>query len=352
VISSNEDLLPGIEAINANNLDLFKSLEALRKQDEFRYYSVDILASCEYMPQELFECYTQSCEIYPVDEDEVPETIREIDMDEAGFELDGWGRWDMPSSDYYDTEMFPEGYTNYDGSEVWNFIHNRICFQEFDFDDDHWKADYNKAVSGLHSMISAQVIQGIQEKLDDGEEFEEDEIWRDPKAEFARRLSPEGETPLALENLYFCFMLMLTAVSKARDRLYNDMKSGKVSMDTSNDLRHILESPLLVEPTVDIAFTRLKARAIKDSDSSDALWEARMRTRELLRIMNCVQCNKCRLHGKISVMGLSTALQILLGRTGKGGDPTHIHRVELAALMATLHKCSRALKFCQKMHAS
>ena len=37
----------------------------------FRLYSVDILASCEYMPQELFECYSESCEIYPVDDDEV-----------------------------------------------------------------------------------------------------------------------------------------------------------------------------------------------------------------------------------------------------------------------------------------
>ena len=70
-VSKNEDLLPGIEAINDSNGDLFSRLDKMRDNPYFRLYSVDILASCEYMPQELFECYTESCEIYPVDEDEV-----------------------------------------------------------------------------------------------------------------------------------------------------------------------------------------------------------------------------------------------------------------------------------------
>jgi hypothetical protein len=71
LISSNEELLAGIAAIDAANDNLFGKLDALRDKPYFRLYSVDILASCEYIPQELFECYSQSCEIYPVDEEEV-----------------------------------------------------------------------------------------------------------------------------------------------------------------------------------------------------------------------------------------------------------------------------------------
>ena len=71
VISSNHELLPGIDAINKYNEELFARLEALRESPYFRFFSVDILASCEYMPQELFECYTEGCEILPVEEDEV-----------------------------------------------------------------------------------------------------------------------------------------------------------------------------------------------------------------------------------------------------------------------------------------
>jgi hypothetical protein len=101
-ISSNEELLPGIKAIDKGNSELFQCLEALGKTPYFRLYSVDILASCEYLPQELFECYTEGCEILPIDEEEVPESIRNVDQEEYDFELDGWGRWDMPTQDYYD----------------------------------------------------------------------------------------------------------------------------------------------------------------------------------------------------------------------------------------------------------
>jgi Endoplasmic Reticulum Oxidoreductin 1 (ERO1) len=70
-ISNNEELLPGISAINESNNDLSAKLSKLCEHSFFRLFSVDILASCEYMPQELFECYTETCEIYPEDEDAV-----------------------------------------------------------------------------------------------------------------------------------------------------------------------------------------------------------------------------------------------------------------------------------------
>ncbi len=69
--SATEELAPGIQAIDAANGDLEPLLNILREQPYFRLYSVDMLGSCEYMPQELFECYSETCEIYPIDEDEV-----------------------------------------------------------------------------------------------------------------------------------------------------------------------------------------------------------------------------------------------------------------------------------------
>jgi hypothetical protein len=70
-VSINEDLKPGIAAIDAANDKISEELEILRNSPYFRLYPVDILASCEYMPQELFECYSETCEIYPIDDDEV-----------------------------------------------------------------------------------------------------------------------------------------------------------------------------------------------------------------------------------------------------------------------------------------
>lgn len=276
---------------------------------------------------------------------QVPQNIKSIDYAESEFDIDGWGRWDMPSNDYYDTDDFPDGYTGYDGSMIWEFIHNRICFAGYGYDDNHWKADFNKAVSGLHSVVSAQVVRGIQEKIESGEPFKDDEVWRDPSVEFQRRLSGSGETPLAMENLYFAYMLFLSAVAKAKDRLLADCSLYEIEGEAATALRAFLESPILSDPSVEIVTRKLQNHAM---ESANSLWEARMRCRELLRIVNCVQCNKCRLHGKIAMMGLSTALQIHLGRSGEGADISRVHRVELAALISTLLKFSKAVKLAKK----
>lgn len=331
--------------IDEANGIISEQMENLQDSPYFRLFCVDILASCEYMPQELFECYTETCEVYPVDDDDVPTSIRDADFREHEFELDGWARWDMPSNDYYDLEEFPEGYTGYDGSEIWNFIHGKIAFKGYDYNDDHWKADFNKAVSGIHSLISAQIVRGIQEKADAGEEFTEDEPWTDPKAEFDRRLSKGGEQPMAVENLYFAYMLVLSAASKARDRLLCDCQNGSIDEQSAAILEGFLALPVLSDPAVEVAPKKFTDHAV---ESSNNLWQARMRTRDLLRIMNCVQCNKCRLHGKIAMLGLSTALQIHLGRAGEGGDPERVHRVELAALLTTINKFSKAVEYCKQ----
>jgi len=68
----------------------------------------------------------------------VPDNIKRTDYAESEFELDGWGRWDMPSNDYYDIDEFPEGYTGYDGSMIWEFIHNRICFSGYVKASPYW----------------------------------------------------------------------------------------------------------------------------------------------------------------------------------------------------------------------
>lgn len=350
-----ESLAPGIDAINAALPSFTALISELRSQAYFRLYSVDMLGSCEYIPQELFECYSESCEIYPVDDDEVPSPIKDVDFHEHEFELDGYARWDMPSQDYYDTMAFPEDFTGYDGSEVWRFIHDRIGFHEGAmltdvYDADDWKADFNKALSGLHAMVSAQVVRGMQEKIAGGEGIDPESYqWTNPVVEFQRRLGPEGENPEAVENLYFTLMLLLSGVQAARDRLLKECDSGMVGdVNASNTLRSILAHPLLDDPSIEAASLRLRNHALKDSNN---LWEARMRSRDLMRIMNCVQCNKCRFHGKISTLGLSTALQLVVGHRGNGGDVGNIHRVELAALVTSMGKFLSGIELCQEMQS-
>ena len=138
-----------------------------------------MLASCEYLPQELGECVSESCEVYPIDEEEVPSNIIDVDRREWAFDLDGWARWDMPSEDYYDTQDFQESYTSYDGREVWDFVHAKIEFPANTATEDSWRNDYNKAVRGLHGSISAHILMSIKGKIEGGEMNEEGIRWEE-----------------------------------------------------------------------------------------------------------------------------------------------------------------------------
>ena len=71
--------------------------------------------------------------------------------------------------------------------------------------------------------------------------------------------------------------------------------------------------------------------------------------------MNCVQCNLCRLHGKVTVLGMAAALNVILGFGGRGEecnrppDPTSLHRVEIAALVTTCAKLSASIATVERM---
>jgi len=334
-----EEWFSGIEAIDGYNKELLELLQRLRDQPFFRLYSVDLLNGCGYMPQEEDECESVSCEVFPVDSDRVPATVRDRDASEYDFELDGWVRWDMPSEDYYDCVEIAETYTAYDGSMVWNFIHSKICFED---DSGEWQMDFNRAVSGLHACISAHIVDGMKSDTSGAV---------DAVKEYERRLSSSGEVPEAIENLYFGYMLLLCAVREASERLEKyDFGSGSdEETDVKSLVLQLLQSPLVLDKGVEVAELNMRDHAVQPGSK---LWQARLRTRDLLRIMDCVQCNVCRLHGKVGALGIATSMQVLLGAEGRGGDSSRLHRVEIAALVTTLGKFSNAIRIVTEMEAA
>ena len=96
--------------------------------------------------------------------------------------------------------------------------------------------------------------------------------------------------------------------------MLQDYNSGKINLEAFKKLCPNLDSPFLLNhlPSVEVASRKLHNYVIKYSNSKGALCKVQMRKCELLRIMNCVQYNKCRFHGKIESMEFLTALQILV----------------------------------------
>lgn len=322
-----------VERVRELNGEVLPYLEELRTYPFFKYFAVDLLASCGYMPTSEQQCELDACEIDP--EDDVDERMVERDQNEYEFELDGWARWDMPSdfTEYYDIHANSEGNTGYDGSRVWRFIHQKICFQLYlDEPANRWKRDFNRAFSGLHASISSHILADIG-KTDEAEALAQ---WR-------RRIRDE---PGAETNLYFTYMLLLSAVDEIRERLDTCTFLGDERVQPV--VRKLSDSAILHDETIARAAENLRAHA---RGSAALVWKARLRTRDMLRIMNCVQCNLCRLHGKVAALGLSTALRVLLGDEGEGEDPYALHRVEIGALVATAGKLGAAVAINEKYRA-
>ena len=236
--------------------------DLLSEEAEYRLYSVDMLASCEYLPQELSECVSESCEVYPVDDSSVPSPVKDLDAGEWSFALDGWARWDMPTDDYYDLLEWSEGWTGYDGSEVWSFIHGKIAFPPRTAVRGSWRRDFNDALGGLHSSISAHILLSLPEE---GEEGGEDKPTLTAE-EVERRLGGEYG-----RNLDWLFLVLLAAVKELRPHLTS-------SAEADPRLEELLGMKFWDSGLLDGAAERFRGHGTKDDDT---FWKARMRMREV-----------------------------------------------------------------------
>lgn len=87
-----EDLwvLEGAAVVAQYTGELEPHFNGLRRRPFFRYYSVDLMASCSYLPQVESPCELDACEIEPTDG--APKAIQQRDLNEYEFELDSWSR--------------------------------------------------------------------------------------------------------------------------------------------------------------------------------------------------------------------------------------------------------------------
>merc|ERR1712157_344424 len=69
--------------------------------------------------------------------------------------------------------------------------------------------------------------------------------------------------------------------------------------------------------------------------------------RNISSIIDCVGCEKCKLHSKLHVLGIGTALKILFSKNTLSTDM--FERNEILALIVTLGKYSDAIQFIEAM---
>ncbi|KRZ69259.1 Endoplasmic oxidoreductin-1 [Trichinella papuae] len=319
-----------------NNHQLYDSLVNLLKKDCFRYYKVDMERECPFWKEERF-CSTGECGIENCD-DAVPEVwkytkpmhkelhpgshqrssrcdesndIDPLDKHISRSQREEFAKWTAhdeqlwdnfcdvgdeasESLHFVDLTLNPERYTGYKGNSaqrVWKCIYEENCFKpDPKFDRDFLIYPNVRAPGGFGAGRWVRNVDMFKYRF--GAEY------------------TNGEGPERLKNLYFVYLLELRALQKVAPYLHHSLF---YTGDDERDMETMDEVSRFVQ-TIEAFRSPFKESTLFQGNANKAMTlkeEFRRHFLNISRIMDCVDCDKCRLWGKLQTHGIGTALKIL-----------------------------------------
>lgn len=308
---------------------------------------------------------------------------------------------------YVDLLRNPEGYTGYDGEashRIWRAVYEENCFDLVNTPPPKeqlvlaWRAEeVEKSGQCLERRVFYKLISGLQASISThiaSDAFTFWEVVLSAPAGFRRRwqafvgaavsrcyddvclaesndakfIHAVGMHEDRLQNMYFAYLFVLRAVTRAGPELENyAFGTGDVEddLETSSLVKRLVSSK--ADPFAKEADTCEAAQAARAAFDESLLFKAPdrpgmspleralaresveelrsqfvQRFRNVSTIMDCVTCEKCRLWGKLQVLGLGTALKILLMEGDVLGYGV-LQRNEVVALVNTLAQLAKSV---------
>ncbi|XP_020273108.1 endoplasmic reticulum oxidoreductin-1-like [Asparagus officinalis] len=245
---------------------------------------------------------------------------------------------------YVNLQLNPERYTGYVGPSarrIWDAIYTENCpkYPSGEFCPE--KKVLYKLISGLHTSISVHIASDYL--LDEAKN-----LWGpNLKLLYDRVL----QHPDRVRNLYFSFLFVLRAVTKAADYLEQaeyDTGNPEEDLKTQSLVRQLVYNPKL-QSACPLPFN--EAKLWQGESGPELMQQIQKQFRNISALMDCVGCEKCRLWGKLQVLGLGTALKILFSVNGQStkNQPLQLQRNEVIAFLNLLNRLSESVDFVRKM---
>ncbi|KAI9198077.1 hypothetical protein LWI28_009722 [Acer negundo] len=366
-----EDCCCDYETVNhLNEQVLHPSLQELVKTSFFRYFKVKLWCDCPFWPEDGM-CRLRDCSVCECPESEFPESFKNplrhglssddlvcqegkpqaaVDRTVDSKAFTGWTVTDNPwTSDdetdnadmtYVNLQLNPERYTGYIGPSarrIWDAVYSENCPKYPSEELCQEEKILYKLISGLHSSISVHIAADYL--LD-----EATNMWGENLTLLYDRVL---RYPDRVRNLYFTFLFVLRAVTKAADYLEQaEYETGNPTEDlkTQSIMKQLLYNPKL-QAACPLPFD--EAKLWKGQSGPELKQRIQGQFRNISALMDCVGCEKCRLWGKLQVLGLGTALNILFSVNGQEhlGQTLQLQRNEVIALMNLLNRLSESVTF-------
>ncbi|CAA0808737.1 Endoplasmic reticulum oxidoreductin-1 [Striga hermonthica] len=365
-----EDCCCDYETVDSlNGAVLYPLLQDLVKTPFFRYFKVKLWCDCPFWPDDGM-CKLRDCSVCECPENEFPELFKKpmprvlgsnelicqeekpqaaVDRTLDSKVFRGWIEVDNPWTHEDETDnsemthvnlqLNPERYTGYTGPSarrIWDAVYSENCQKYSSGEICQEKRVLYKLISGLHSSISIHIASDYL--LDEAKN-----LWgRNLELMYDRVL----RYPDRVRNLYFTFMFVLRAVTKAANYLEQaEYDTGNINEDlkVQSLMRQLLDNPKL-QSACPLPFD--EAKLWQGKGGPELKLEIQKQFRNISALMDCVGCEKCRLWGKLQMLGLGTALKILFSVDGKShpNEPLELQRNEVIALVNLLNRLSESVK--------
>ncbi len=229
----------------------------------------------------------------------------------------------------------PERNTGYNGTHIWNAIYRENCI--LDNDTCYEEQVLYRLLSGLHTSTTLSIAKNYYAPS----KRKNREHWESNPQYFMDKFQ---DHPEYLRNLHFSYVVLLRALRKASPALQDyDIRTGNIVEDETATvlLKRLLDSAILRScQSVFSAFD--ESVMFQETNAESLRRNFKGVFHNVSSILDCVQCQQCKLHGKMAMLGYGTALKILF-------LPNHrlassLERNEIVAFINTIAKFSESMR--------